>query len=137
MERSAMTVGTWQPGAPAPELTAEMIERLLAFADRSDDTTLGMSQDDVQRLAPLMRLEPAEWQRAGAGRSDRELIQLVRFFTLAEARLSGWHGGERSPVIPLVSELRRREAYPAELTRWIRSVSDNRFLPYGSVMDRL
>ena len=40
-------------------------------------------------------------------------------------------------MIPLVRELKRRGAYPAELTAWIKANTDNRFLPYGNLMDRL
>ena len=42
-----------------------------------------------------------------------------------------------APVIPLVAELKRRGDYPNDLTAWIKANTDNRFLPYGSLMDRL
>ena len=40
-------------------------------------------------------------------------------------------------MIALARLLRERDDYSAELTAWIRSVSSNRFLPYGSLSDRL
>jgi hypothetical protein len=39
--------------------------------------------------------------------------------------------------VPLVALLKSRAAYPSELTRWIKTNTSNRFLPYGSLMDRL
>jgi hypothetical protein len=132
-----MTVGTWQPD-PAPlELNAALLDRIVRISDHLEEPTLGLSPDEVQRYSVLMRREPAEWQEAIAGRSDEDLIAMIRFFTVAEMRLPGWKAGARSPVIPLVRELRARGAYAPELTRWIRGVSDNRFLPYGSLLDRL
>ena len=52
-------------------------------------------------------------------------------------RLPNWEALGRSPVIPLVAELKRRGRYPRELTGWIKANTTNRFLPYGSLLDRL
>jgi hypothetical protein len=40
-------------------------------------------------------------------------------------------------VIAIVRELRHRGSYPKELTAWIKAHTTNRFLPYGSLADRL
>jgi hypothetical protein len=137
-----MSVGTWQPQPPPIDITPALLDRLIAAGSQLPDDgsatpdALGFSGDDASRHAALMR-QPAEvWQRAVAGRADDELIALVRFFTVAE-QLPGWQAGAASPVIPIAGELRARGSYPPALTRWIRAVSDNRFLPYGSVLDRL
>jgi hypothetical protein len=131
-----VTVGQWQPDQP-PDLTDELVGRLAAAAARIDDPMLGLSADEIPRLAALMRHEPAAWHMAIKDRPSDDLVRLVRFFTVAEMRLRGWEAGARSPVIPIARELRRRGEYPHELTAWIREVSDNRFLPYGSLMDLL
>jgi hypothetical protein len=68
---------------------------------------------------------------------DGEIEALIRFFTLAEARLPNWEAGAQSPVIPLAAVLRQRGAWPPALSRWIRAESRNRFLPWGSLADRL
>ena len=65
-----------------------------------------------------------------------QLLALIRFYTLAES-LPGWEAGARSPVIPMVAELKKRGEYPADLGVWIKERTDNRFLPYGSLLDRL
>jgi hypothetical protein len=69
--------------------------------------------------------------------ADAQLVQLTKFFTLAEMQLPGWEALARSPVIPIVAELRRRGCYPGDLTAWIKAHTTNRFLPYGSLLDRL
>ncbi len=71
------------------------------------------------------------------GLGDDEVVALIRLFTMAESALPGWKAGDASPVIPLAAVLKQRGSYPADLTAWIRAHSDNRFLPYGNLMNRL
>ena len=78
-----------------------------------------------------MRLDSADWQAAAVDLSDAQLLCLIRFLCVAE-NLAGWEAGEHSPVITLARALRvRGTRLDKDLLRWIRSVSDNRFLPYG------
>ena len=65
------------------------------------------------------------------------LVGWARALTLAEETIPGCEGGAKSPVIALARLLRSRGDYPHDLTLWIKRVSSNRFLPYGSLMDRL
>jgi hypothetical protein len=51
--------------------------------------------------------------------------------------LLGFETGPKSPVIALARALRKRGEYPDDLTAWIKVNTDNRFLPHGSLMDRL
>jgi len=51
--------------------------------------------------------------------------------------LPGFELGARSPVIALVRLLKQRGEYPDDLTGWVKANTDNRFLPYGSLLDRL
>ena len=132
---SLSAVHTFDPNRSArPD--AVTIERILRASNESDQPDFGLSSEEVQKFAPLMRLETALWREVIARLDDQSLVALVRFFTLAE-QLPGWLAGERSPVIPLMSELRARNAVPADLGSWIRSNSENRFLPWGSLLDRL
>jgi hypothetical protein len=130
-------VGTWQPdkGDVAPNAT--VIARLSSAASQLEAPTLGLTPDEVVRYSALMRRPAEEWRGAARTLGDAEIVTLIRFFTVAETRLPNWEAGAQSPVIPLAAELRTRGTYPKELTRWIRSVSRNRFLPWGSLADRL
>jgi hypothetical protein len=78
-----------------------------------------------------------DWAAAAAALDDAQIVALVRLFTLAEMAFPGWKGADRSPVIAFAALLKQRGAFPAGLTAWIRANSDNRFLPYGSLMRRL
>ena len=65
---------------------------------------------------------------------DDVIIDLIKFFTLAEMTYSGWKAGKKSPVIYLVKILKGRAVFCDELRKWIKNNSDNRYLPHGSVL---
>jgi hypothetical protein len=55
-------------------------------------------------------------------------------FTLAEMHFQGWEAGKQNPVVYLVRMLRARGEFSADLRKWIRANTDNRYLPYGSAL---
>jgi hypothetical protein len=128
-------VGVWQPqDVPLNEGT---LVRLSDAADSLAERNLGLSAAEVANWAPLMKLPADGWAPLIATQDDAKLIRIAKWLTVAEMKLPGWEAGARSPVIAIVRELRRRNAYPKELTAWIKANSSNRFLPYGSLADRL
>ena len=60
-----------------------------------------LGDEDKQRLAGLMKIDHQAWRSTAEGLADDELIDLIRFFAVAE-NLPGWEAGAESPVIPLV-----------------------------------
>ena len=133
------TVGAWDPDADATVPSVAVLRDLHGrFVANGAATALGLlSAPEVGQLAGLMRSDPARWAPLLTAFDSATLIALVRFFTLAEQQLPGWEAGRTSPAIACARELRGRHDYPAELTAWIRQHSDNRFLPYGSLLDRV
>ena len=78
-----------------------------------------------------MKLDHELWQNASESMSDDDVLHLLRFFAVAE-NLPGWEAGAESPVIPLARTLRKRgQRLDKDLLRWLREVSENRYLPYG------
>ncbi len=132
-----MAVDSFDPSLMQTGLTAEVMAQLVAAAARLDDPQFGLDELSIKRLGPLARSDAGDWRAAVAGLEDDRLVQLVKLLTLAEQRLTGWDSGAKSPVVVLVRELKARNAYPEELTGWIKANTDNRFLPHGSLMDRL
>ena len=128
-------VHTFDPSARATP-DAKRIERLLSASAELDQPNFGFNAKEVEELAPLMRCQKDEWTAAAADLNDEQLVCLARLLTLAET-LPGWEARERSPVIALMAELRSRNAVPSDLGPWIRSNTENRFLPWGSLLDRL
>ena len=130
-------VGTWQPDSGAIAIDRAVLVRLAGCATHLDEPKLGLQSTEVERFAPLMRRPGEEW-RAAAALVDAALLEdLIRVLTVAEEKLPNWEGGAHSPVIALAAELRERGAYPKTLTAWIRKHSQNKFLPWGSLADRL
>jgi len=126
-------VGAWEPPAKLGDDHA----RALDAAVVGGDDTLGVDDDGKARLREVVNAAPEAHERFFGEHPSERLIHWLKVLTLAEGAIPGCDAGAKSPVIALARLLRRRGDYPMELTAWIRSVSSNRFLPYGSLMDRL
>lgn len=132
-----MSVESWDPAGSAG-LSREVVGEFLTAAAQLTEPEFALSTDSVGRLAAYARQSTStDWTSAAEGLGEAELISLIRLFTLAEARFAAWESGSNSPVIPLARALKERGAYPEDLTKWIKNNTDNRFLPYGSLLDRL
>ncbi len=132
-----MSVEPFDPSALALKLDERVLNELAGAAARLDEADFGLTRERISALAAVARQDGKnDWPAAAAELDSTQLIDLIRLFTLAE-RLPGWEAGSRSPVIALAQELKRRGDYPEDLTSWIKGNTDNRFLPYGSLMDRL
>lgn len=129
-------VGTWDPTA-TPVLGDRQVELIGKACRHLDAADLGLTVSERGELAPLMTAAAEVWtERVDSVPSDA-LVDWIRFLTLAEARLPGFEAGAKSPVIHIARVLRARGDYPEDLNAWIRANTDNRFLPYGSLVDRL
>ncbi len=132
-----MSVGTWNPSEQASEINEAVLDELLAAAGRPQDGNFGLSAADVERLSGIAHTNRVDWEPATERLDSDDLIALVRLLTLAEAQFPSWKADANSPVIVLAKALRSRKAWPADLTGWIRRHSQNKFLPYGSLLHRL
>ena len=127
-----MSVGAWEPSVA---LGPEHAEALDAAAAESQAT--GFERSVATLLRQVVGAEGAARRAFFEARESTRLVGWLRVLTLAETAIPGCDAGAKSPVIDIARLLRARGDYPAELTAWIKSVSKNRFLPYGSLMDRL
>lgn len=135
-----MSIGSWSPDAENAKkylgIDPETIQVFIGYSRNKQldrlDQLLSAEQQSVQ--SGLMQLEPAQWSKFAENLEDDDIIHLIRFFTIAE-QLPGWQAADKSPVISLAKTLRQRgQKLERELLLWIREHSDNRFLPYGSVL---
>ncbi len=128
-----MSIGVWKPSTAVPLTTAQLstLLELLpeAMLDNLDDLDVG----DFQVYRSWMKTEAALWQSA-EDLDAQAKHQLIRFFTLAERDWVGWDAGKTSPVIALVASLKRMDQFDPEFRRWIKSHTDNRYLPNGAVL---
>ena len=132
-----MSLGSWDPNAEvrAHQLNLEppLLAQLIAYSaeDRLEDLAEILTGEECQTLSGLMKLDHDAWQVAVKNLSEEELLHLIRFFAVAE-NLPGWEAMEHSPVIPLAKSLRKKGTrLDKDFLRWLRSVNNNRFLPYG------
>ena len=120
-------VGAWEPAARLDDEHAQALD--LAAQD--------LATADASRLRQVANADQNEWARLFDGCESARLIGWLKALVLAAESIPGCDAGAKSPAIHLARLLRERGDYPADLTVWIKSVSSNRFLPYGSLADRL
>ncbi len=132
-----MSVGSWDPAAQATELNESVLQELLEAAKSLESDDFGLSVEAVARLVGVARADRVAWTEAAENLDDAKLEALIRLYTLAEGRFPAWEAGAQSPVVVLAKALRTRGTYPKALTAWVKAHSDNKFLPYGSLLDRL
>ena len=127
-------VGAWEP---APKLGPSHAQALDVAAAEVAEDALRVDDAVAARLRQVFFATADE--RAGLfdDEPSPRLVGWARALTLAEETIPGCEGSAKSPVIALARLLRSRGDYPHDLTPWIKRVSSNRFLPYGSLMDRL
>lgn len=163
MDGSDGGVGSWSP-APAAAPDGALLRRLALAWQTHREALVDLLTGDTDALAPdagsaedaptrsLVAGARAAMQQprgaldAPAAELDAGTLEaLVRLFTLLENR-PGWAAGAASPVVPLFRSLRMRVQgdEPAAaavdvdaLAAWVKRHSDNRFLPWGSLQDRL
>ncbi len=128
-------VGSWEPDAP--ELS-EVHRKMLGVAIQAiDQPQLGLSAVQQEVIRQAVRASAESWTKFAQEQSSDAIASWIRALTRAEMVLEGLELGARSPVIALTRLLKRRGDYPDDLTAWVKANTDNRFLPYGSLSDRL
>ncbi|HQQ62234.1 MAG TPA: hypothetical protein PLF22_01535 [Pseudomonadales bacterium] len=136
-----MSLGSWNPADGSQTLAyrpdTALLKHCATFA--SSDNWGGLASWIQENLPPdagqMMKLDAHSWQQPLHDLDNNTLLQLVRFFTVAEQMLPHWHGGDQSPVIWISRTLKKRGTpLPRDLVLWIKANSDNRFLPNGPIL---
>ena len=133
-----MSIGSWTPESEKASINIDpgWLQQCIALSsDESlEQLPAPFSEEEQQRYSAVMRLPAEPWQQAVEDLNNDALIALIRFFTAAEERISGWEAGAESPAIWINKVLRKRgEKLPVETLRWIRANSRNRFIPNGGL----
>ena len=126
----------FDPSQASAELDNALVEQSIMAANAQDDgAQLRLTADEVAALVPA--ITHAGWSTVAQDLSTQDLVALIRLFTLGEGQFSSWQAGAKSAVIKLAGVMKARKEMTPELTAWIKANTDNRFLPYGDLMDRL
>lgn len=137
-----MSVDVWEPGKSEAKKTvdAALLGRFLDLATTCGENiadlkleTTDLEAADLAEANWVMTADPSAWSLA-ADLDTAQIHALIRFFTLLEVQVAGWDAGKTSPVIAMVAVVKARGEFPAELRKWIKANTENRFLPYGSAL---
>jgi len=132
-----MSVDSFDPASLAVHITPEIIRLLVTAAEHLDSPGVGLSAETLKLMPGLCKQGPVDWAAAVEPLADAEIVALIQVFTRGERDIPGWEAGAKSPVVPMVRELKKRARFEPSLSSWIKNNSNNRFLPHGSLMDRL
>ena len=127
-----MSIDVWEPKKKSLISRNLLYQISDAFRVNRLDSDF-FSEDFIKDNADLMQQSQESFDIVNSFPDD-VIIDLIKFFTLAEMTYSGWKAGKKSPVIYLVKILKGRAVFCDELRKWIKNNSDNRYLPYGSVL---
>jgi len=131
-------VDVWQPTSDAgnaPDLTV-----LKTLASQSDALQQGqplatINDSELASARSWIQLSEAAWQESIQQLTDLERLQLATFYTVAEVKLSGWQARDKNPAIWIFRYLKKNGQLPEkEFIKALKSQTDNRFIPYGSVL---
>ena len=130
-----MTVESWDPSTTS--LTSRHREILNHAATHLDEEPIQLKDEEQAQLRLVMLVDSEAWLSFVELESDSAIETWIKVLTLVERDLNGFEAGARSPVLTLIKVLKSRDALPDDLFMWIKSHTQNRFLPYGSLADRL
>ena len=127
-----MSIDVWEPKKKSLVSRNLLYQISDAFRINRLDSDF-FSEDFIKDNADLMQQAQESFDIVNSFPDD-VIIDLIKFFTVAEMTYSGWKAGKKSPVIYLVKILKGRAVFCNELRKWIKNNSDNRYLPHGSVL---
>lgn len=124
----------WQPSAGLSEEHRSLLQLAHASLEKKD---FGLAKEEIDKLRTAVHSDRAAWMKFAEKESTETIVTWIRVLTVAEREISSLETGKRSPVLALISLLKQRDAVPADLFQWIKANTNNRFLPYGDLLDRL
>lgn len=129
-----MSTSTWQPAtAVSPQNIDWQSWLKIAEEHNLEESIKGLSREQVNTLQPLMKQSRDFWQQQCENFSPEEMKSLLFFFTLAENFHSELSAGNDSPVIGIYKVLKKIKPLTKDELLWIKSNSQNQFLPHGSI----
>lgn len=136
-----MTIQSWEPEQAGKKqdgyvISDDFLQRIVILmrSQKTEDISSFLTQKEQNDHQAIMTLDKTHWFDKKEQLSSTEITLLIKFFTLAEMQFTQWTAEEKSPVIWLTKVLRQKgEALDKELLLWIKTHSDNKFLPHGAL----
>lgn len=132
-----MTTGVWRPNSSVStenSLPLEDLKALLMLGDEVFESYEQLGKGPWDEVAQGCLASSDVWMDFALTLTLIQTEQLIRALTLLEQRLE-WDLGRNSPVITLfkVHRLQKGET-DRSLAQWVKSHTENRFLPFGSLL---
>lgn len=124
-----------QPGAIDNTLVKQFIALADAIKQDADAVRQEIGEQSLQQAQRWLKLDESQWQTVISALEEKDLFPLAEFFTIAENAFPGWQCGARNPAIWIFRYLKEQKKLPEKsLIRALKAQTDNRFIPYGSVL---
>lgn len=129
-------INEWQPSAAVDlSVLKSFIPYGQEILQQPVDLAKTLASSTQKQAQSWLKLSEEDWRPALQALNINELFPLAAFFTLAEKQLNGWQCGDSNPAIWIFRYLRSEQALPEkEKIRQLKQLTDNRFIPYGSVL---
>lgn len=134
-------LGTWTPTPGSEENhidTQELLELVQLIPKCLNNNSIDVSVIGQHRigLAQSWIQQPQDvWQPLFMLLSQPQMIDLAHFYVIAEMTQSGFESGDKNPAIWVFRYLKSENNLPEKaVIRQLKSLTDNRFIPYGSVL---
>jgi len=130
----------WVPAASSnsavdPQLLSRMAELTETLKTDASAVREALGEKTLNDVQSWLKLPETAWQPVIEGLAEKELFPLAIFFTLGEVKFSGWQCGSSNPAIWLFRYMKGKGLLPPkDQIRELKSWTDNRFIPYGSVL---
>ncbi len=132
-------VDTWQPAGgdtTEPDLTVlKTLASLHQQLEISTDLSAAIDEQNLARARSWIQLAEDQWQTVINEMEQQERLDLATFYTVAEMKLSGWEARDKNPAIWIYRFLKKTKQLPEkDIIKALKGKTDNRFIPYGSVL---
>lgn len=132
-----MTAGVWKPNSSVSteaSLPLEDLNVLLASCDEVFESYEQLGEGPWDKVAKGCLVSSRVWEDFASELTLVQTEQLIRALTLLEQRFE-WDLGKNSPVITLFKVHKHKKGeIDRFLTQWIKAHTQNRFLPFGSLL---
>lgn len=136
-----MSLGSWNPadGKETVQYTLDthLLQQIIHWTEHADwqENISSLSQQLPSGSNQMMKLDSAVWIEQTATLSRADIWALMQAFTLLEQTDALFYAGDKSPVIGLNKLLKQRgENLTRDEVLWIKSNTDNRYLPNGPLL---
>ena len=127
----------WQPDTVTPDaLNTDQVKSVIASTAISVPGQLpDIDNSCRETMASYIKSSDEAWSALLTSLSNDEILALAYFYTRAEMVWAEFISKDNNPAIRCFQHLKSTKSLPEKaLIKQLKSETDNRFIPYGSVL---